>query len=750
NQMAAILRTAIFCKSCLIFAGWCFYLFAFVSIYGQAAKDSERLAWDNSHLQGSPEPPPPFVAVRAFPELAFKSPAAIELEPGRGRILFLETYDQEDKNNTLKCFNPGRDVSESETLLEIPGLAYDITFHPRYEENGFLYLGIRQPGPDGNNHARIVRYTVDQQAPHHLVGGSAFTIIEWPSDGHNGSAICFGNDGMFYVTSGDGTSLMDLDLMGQNLTTLLSKVLRLDVDGAPPGQPYRVPEDNPFVGIENIRPETWAYGLRNPWRITNDPESGQIWVGQNGQDLRESAHLLERGANYGWSAYEGSREFMIDRLRGPSPFTPPTIEHDHSEFRSLTGGFVYRGKRFPDLIGAYIYGDYGTGRIWAAKHDGKKLLWNREIADTTMAIADFGTTLEGDILVVDHLGDDIYRLEPRSSKEKDAPKFPTKLSQTGLFASTAELVPAEGVLPYKINAPAWHDGAEAERLLALPGKTKAEFQEEDSERAPWSTWNFPNGTAVAQTLVEPESKRRLETRVLLKQENEWAAYSYLWNNEQNDAELAPKEGTRIEVEGREWLVPSRTECLFCHSRAANFVLGLTNAQLNREGVIGGKQENQLEALARLGFVHAPKPDGGFSATLPTPPAEMARLVDPYDQSATTSDRIRAYFATNCVHCHIPNAGGNTKMNLGPWVKSEDQHLINAPPEHGNFGLEEARLIVPGDPGLSMLPIRVTLRGTGQMPPVGTLYSDIEGIRLLYEWQESLVEPDLANETEDSP
>jgi glucose/arabinose dehydrogenase len=138
---------------------------------------------------------------------------------------------------------------------------------------------------------------------------------------------------MLYVTSGDGSPNSDALNAGQNTGSLLAKVLRIDVDGAADGEAYRVPSDNPFAGREGMRPETWAYGLRNPWRITNDPVSGQIWVGQNGQDLREYAHLLERGANYGWSEYEGSRLFQPGKLSGPAAFTPPTLEHEHAAFR---------------------------------------------------------------------------------------------------------------------------------------------------------------------------------------------------------------------------------------------------------------------------------------------------------------------------------------------------------------------------------------------------------------------------------
>jgi glucose/arabinose dehydrogenase/mono/diheme cytochrome c family protein len=689
---------------------------------------AERQPWVNVRLVGSPEPPSPYVAVRAFPKLEMKRPVAIELEPGTGKILLLLYPFGNDKLCRLKRFAPQADVAEAETLLELTDSANSIGLHPRYAENGWVYIGCLGPDPadaEGKKKvAHIVRYTVDRQPPHRVVEGSALTIIEWPSNGHNGMATAFGNDGMLYVTTGDGTPSSDADNVAQDLGSLRGKVLRLDVDGAPHGQPYRVPPDNPFTGTGGARPETWAYGLRNPWRITADRESGQIWVGQNGQDLRESAHLLQRGANYGWSAYEGSRVFIESRLRGPSPFTPPTIEHDHGAFRSLTGGFVYRGARFPELTGAYLYGDYTTGRIWAAKHDGRQLLWNRELVDTALAITGFGTTPEGDILIVDHNGDALYRLEPAPVAETKPASFPTRLSETGLFANVPALQPATGVQPYVINAPAWHDGAGADRLLALPGTDTAK------PSGVWATWDLPDGTALAQTLTLPphdgQPARRLETRVLLKQANDWSAYSYLWNDAQDDAVLVPKEGTRIKLADREWLVPSRSDCLMCHSRAAKFALSLTNAQLNR-GVTGGP--NQIEALFALGIAKgaAAKPDA-------------PRHVDPYDTTAPLADRARSYLAVNCAHCHTPEGGGNTLMNLTAGVAPDQQHLIDAPPQHGAFGLTgvaDARLIAPGNAGRSVLPIRVSLRGSGQMPPVGTLAADPAGIQLLLEWLQSL-------------
>lgn len=692
----------------------------------KGADTAVRVPWDGSRLVGSPDAAPKYAAVRAFPELTVKHPVAIEREPGTERMFLIENYDWQERRSELKRFSARGDAKEAETLLDRREHFYSVTFHPRYAENGWLYLGSNGPGPGGKLHSRVERFTVDRQPPQRIVAGSATTVIAWDSNGHNGAGVAFGDDGMLYVTSGDGTSISDLDNSGQDLASLRAKVLRLDVDGALPGQPYRVPADNPFVGVAGVRPETWAYGLRNPWRMSADPESGQIWVGENGQDMRESAHLLARGANYGWSAFEGTRPFLDGRLRGPAPFTPPTIEHNHAVFRSLTGGLVYRGARFPELVGAYIYGDYGTGRVWAAKHDGARLRWNRELVDTPLAIAGFGISPEGDLLMADHLGDALHRLE-RAPEARATPPFPTRLSETGLFAATRALRPAPGVHSFMINAPAWHDGASAERHWALPAVGVAEPD------GPWKTWNLPDGTALAQTLSLPspggKPARRIETRVLLKQRNDWSAYSYVWDAAQTDATLAPNEGKRLTIEDREWLVPSRSDCLSCHSREANFALGLTNAQLNRDATVDGRVQNQIAAFIARGLVSG------------KPPGDRApRLADPADSSAPLAERARAYFATNCAHCHVPNGGGNATMNLTPWVRAEKQHLLDEVPLHGDFGLRDGRLIAPGNPGRSVLPIRVAMRGTGQMPPVGTIASDPAGVQLIYQWIQSLIPP----------
>ena len=309
-------------------------------------------------------------------------------------------------------------------MLEIDGLAVGIAFHPDYKNNGFLYVGLNGPMAGSNKTTQVVRYTVSRRQPHGIEPDSKRLIIEWPSNGHNGGDIAFGNDGYLYVSSGDGSSDSDANLTGQTLNDLLGAVLRIDVDHPGRRPEYGVPKDNPFVNRPGARAELWAYGLRNPWRLSFDRESGQLWAGNNGQDLWEQVFLIQKGANYGWSVSEGSHAFQVQRKAGPDPISPPAAEHHHSEARSLTGGRVYRGNRLPKLVGAYVYGDWSTGRVWGLKHDGTKATWHQELVDTPFNITGFGADHSGELYVIDQ-GSGFYRLEPTTEADRPSQPFPT-------------------------------------------------------------------------------------------------------------------------------------------------------------------------------------------------------------------------------------------------------------------------------------------------------------------------------------
>ena len=341
-----------------------------------------RVPWTRSRVVGFPDPPLPYRVAKAFPKLKVFQPVYLAEEPGTDNLLAVQHLGSWAGPGKVIRFRNDADIDSAETLLENDRLIYGLTFHPRFRENGYVYLISNGPVDAENKQNRISRFTIDRQPPYRLDPKSEMVILEWDSNGHNGGDLAFGPDGYLYHAAGDGTSDSDVNLRGQEMSHLTCKMLRIDVDHPSDGKNYFVPPDNPFVGQPGIAPETWAYGFRNPWRITFDARTGDLWVGQNGQDLWEQAYVVHKGENYGWSVNEGSHPFQPTRQRGPTPIVMPTIEHPHSEMRSLTGGVVYYGDKFPELNGVYVYGDFGTGRIFGARYERGKVTWHKELART--------------------------------------------------------------------------------------------------------------------------------------------------------------------------------------------------------------------------------------------------------------------------------------------------------------------------------------------------------------------------------
>lgn len=796
----------------------------------------KRIEVTTSTVKGSPEPPLPYRVVKAFPGLHVDGPLIVRRQPDTNLLLVLQNHKQRQPTQLVRFPQPkaGEHLSgwaepddadfkapppqdknakpvvdpRLEVMLEFDGLCYDLCFHPKFAENGYVYFGWNGPQNPKDGEKKfccISRYTMDRKPPYAIDPASEKRILKWDSNGHNGHACVFGHDGMLYITTGDGTSDSDDDNVGQDMTTLLAKVLRIDVDNvseedAKAGRAYSVPKDNPFTSLAGARPETWAYGLRNPWRMAVDEKTGHLWVTQNGQDLYEQTYFVRKGDNYGWSVTEGSAPFYLERKRGPTPIVPPTTEHSHAEARSLTGGVVYHGKKLPDLVGAYVYGDYSTGKIWAVRHDGEKVVKAWEIADTECGLTGFGLDADGELLICDYrvgVGG-LYRFEPiPQPKPSDPPStFPRTVSASGLFQPGKGHTVMPGLIPYTVNSPLWSDGTYKERFIALPpGTDKIKY-------SPNRSWDFPDETVLVKSFAietqagDPKSRKWIETRFMVKQQNEWVGYTYEWNDAQTDATLVGLKGADREftiadaadttkTRKQAWHYPSRAECMICHSRAATYVLGISSMQLNCEMDYGlhsaqgasGVRDNQLRTLAHLGLIPiepnnelhegvvkaaqargldakeaeahwiATRRGGGRQRPMPVKPAEvdlahemLPAFVDPADKSAPIEMRARSYLQSNCAHCHVEAGGGNAQFTIAFYTPTADTRMVGVKPVHTNFGIAEAKIVVPGEPEKSLLLHRTAMRGRGQMPPIASAQIDPVAVEVLREWIAKMPKP----------
>jgi putative heme-binding domain-containing protein len=725
---------------------------------GAGPSHAKRVPWKSSRVRGSPEPPSPYKTEIAFPKLKFDEPLDITSARDCGRLFVTERFGrifsfridpQVERSDLLLDLNQVLGRTEPRTLV-----VYGFTPHPQFARNGFVYVtyvpDLSRELPKGT---RVSRFHVSPGEPMRCDPKSERVIFDWPSGGHNGGCLKFGPDGFLYIATGDSSGIADQYLTGQDLGSLAGKILRIDVDNPAPGKSYGIPKDNPFVSVKDARPEVWAYGLRQPWKMSFDPERGDLWTGNVGQDLWEQIYRIERGGNYGWSVLEGSHPFRPERPRGPSPILMPTVEHDHANFRSITGGFVYHGRRLKELQGSYIYGDYDTGRIWSFRYDPEKkaVSDNRELHKSNLRLVGFGEDNDGELYLLDHMGGRISRLV-RNPAANTAGQFPRRLSETGLFVSTREHRPAPGVLPYEVIAPQWCDGASKERFLALPDLSQIDFEVITyPQPAPGASagWKFPDGTVLAETLFvvtesgNPASRHRIETRLLHNEKltgNEevgdqyWHGYTYIWNDEQTDAVLLEDPQGRDSVltirdpkapggkRQLNWHFPSRTECTVCHNTAAKYILGLQTLQVNRAH--GNTAANQLRTFEQLGL---------FTKPLPSPPEEMTRLVDYRDATQDLDLRARSYLHANCSHCHRKWGGGNAEFQLLATLDLTDTGAIGARPAQGTFNIPNARVIAPHDPYRSVLFYRIAKRGPGRMPRIGSDEVDETGLNLIHDW-----------------
>ena len=311
---------------------------------------------------------------RILPELPLVRPVQAIQQPGDAANLFI----LEQPGRILIADPSKRDTKEAAVFLDIRERVNDggneegllsIAFHPDFPRKRELYCYYTASKP---RRSILSRFTVSEDGRSADPASEQVLLVQpQPYSNHNGGTVLFGPDGYLYLSLCDGGAANDPHHYAQSMDTFLGKVLRIDVAKAgEAGDPYAVPADNPFVGKEGAKPEIWAYGTRNIWRMAFDPKTGDLWAGDVGQNIWEEVSLIRKGANYGWNAREGFHEFKGGK--GEGPFEEPVVEYHHREGMSITGGQVYRGTAIPALDGVYIYADFVSSNVWGIRMvDGK-------------------------------------------------------------------------------------------------------------------------------------------------------------------------------------------------------------------------------------------------------------------------------------------------------------------------------------------------------------------------------------------
>ncbi len=358
-----------------------------------AFPDLQWTGWKGETDDGKPNPLRPIVLTHAGDG---SNRVFVATEQG-----VVHVFPNDPKATKTKVFLDIQDrVSYNDATNEEGFLG--LVFHSKYKENGEFFVFYTTKKAKRTN--VLSRFRVSKDDPDRADPDSEEELlrISKPYWNHDGGVLCFGPDGFLYFTHGDGGAGNDLYDNGQNLNTLLGKVLRIDVDHKDAGKNYAIPKDNPFADRPGARPEVWAYGLRNVWRMSFDHATGRLWAADVGQNLFEEIDFIRKGGDYGWNRREGLHPFGA-RGTGTRPdFIEPIWEYDHDVGKCIIGGYVYHGTRLPELEGYYIYGDFVATKIWALRYDDAKgrVTANRPIADRGKAMFSFGEDEKGEIYLL--------------------------------------------------------------------------------------------------------------------------------------------------------------------------------------------------------------------------------------------------------------------------------------------------------------------------------------------------------------
>ena len=690
-----------------------------------------------------------------FGEVSFVAVRAPSLE--NNRLFLVEKQGRIRVVTTLDSPNS----SDVETFLDLPNLLSDrsnetfddqlelgllsMAFHPDYSNNGYFYV-MYDLMVSGERFQRLSRFTVSANDPNLADSTSEQVLIQVENNTtvHNGGDLHFGLDGYLYASWGDEEYV---SLNGQSITEdFWSSVTRIDVDKKegniePNEHPailtdgsgnahYSVPADNPaFTNgtstMQNVRTEFWAIGLRNPWRMAIDPLTGKVYLGDVGDVFREEVNEIVSGGNYGWPLFEGtvSRPDNVTAPTGWKTLSPPIFEYPRSQGISIIGGVVYRGGSITSLEGHYIFSDWISGNVWALDVDQPGA--PPSVVASRGGIVAFGYhPATNDILIV---GGNSVQIMKASDVGGD---FPVLLSETGVFADLADLTPNQGVVAYDINVPFWSDYAEKQRWFVIPDTTDTVTYRENQP------WTFPTGSIwikhfdIELTRGDPATSKRLETRVIVKNDDGMYGVSYRWNEAGTDASLVDASGTSFDLTVIEdsvarrqtWQIPSRSNCITCHTPNAGYALSFNTRQLNRSGQIGAVSGNFISLLSQAGYLDSQ----------PAPTQVLPKHAAWEEPNTSLHEQVRSYLAVNCAYCHEDGGVAEGDFSMAAHLGLSDLNLINGVLSRAEDPAD--RLIVPGNTNRSAILSRIAAsQGYTRMPPIGSNEIDHDSVQHLTAW-----------------